>query len=166
MRPWSTLKIGSALSALVLAVFATCFLDLGVALRESEKPSEYIGLIFSVLAASLFAVISIISDPSFLLPGNWRGSWEQAKHIQLRLFQLINLFILYLIVLALLVISEIIEAKQLACLYFIHDVFAFVAVFSFCMSLFWLPFEIVKIQKRRLEQEIMYRKERQRRSSN
>ncbi len=133
------------------------FLGAGEALRVSEKPSEYIGLIYSVLAASLFATISIVGDPGNLLRGGWRRAWEEAKGIQFRLLRLTYLFVLYLVVLAALVVSEIVEAKQLCNWYIVHDVFAWLSIVAFLWSL-WLPFEIKDIQVSRLEQEIESRK--------
>ena len=147
---------------IVLAVLGVSYLGVylgaGDALRLSEKAPDYIGVTFSILAASLFATVSIVGDPSMLLPGNWRSAWDEAKRIQLRLMRLVYLFVLYLIVLALLVVTEIIEAEKITSAYFVHDFFAFSVVLAFICS-FWLPFEIKKIQITRLEQEIKRRKE-------
>ncbi|MCA0961972.1 hypothetical protein [Salipiger bermudensis] len=137
------------------------YFGMGDALRASEKPAEYIGVIYSILAASLFAVVSIVGDPSMLMPGNWRQAWQDAKDVQLRLMRLTYLFVLYLIVLALLVASEIIEHAKLESWYIVHDVFAYLATAAFLVSL-WLPFEIKEIQILRLEQEIKARRERPR----
>jgi hypothetical protein len=142
--------------ALTIPTIAVCF-DAGEALRLSEKPSEYIGLVFSVLAASLFATVSIVGDPGNLMRGSWRNAWEGAKGIQLRLMRLTYLFVLYLLVLALLVLSEVVEANEMISYYFIHDLFAWSAILAFIWSL-WLPFEIRNIQVSRLEAEINNRK--------
>jgi len=151
-------KISLLIVALVIPSIAVYF-GAGDALRVSEKPSEYIGLTFSILAASLFATVSIVGDPSMLISGSWRSAWEDAKGIQLRLMRLTYLFLLYLIVLALLVTSEIVEAMYLSNFYFVHDAFAFTSILAFIASL-WLPFEIKAIQIARLEQEIQHRKSR------
>lgn len=149
------------LCAFVLLLLpVTVYFDVGDALRTSDRPAEYIGLIFSVLAASLFATVSIVGDPGNLLRGGWRRSWEDAKDIQFRLMRLTYLFVLYLIVLALLVISEIIEASMLESLYCVHDLFAWVTIIAFLWSL-WLPFEIKNIQVSRLNREIEYRRSNQ-----
>lgn len=143
--------------AAIAAPLWLVLLGAGDALRESDRPSEYIGLIYSILAASLFATISIVGDPSMLLAGGWRGAWRAAKGIQLRLLRLTYLFVLYLVVLALLVACEVIEFKKLEDYYFMHDIFAFTSALAFILSL-WLPFEIKEIQITRLEQEISGRK--------
>lgn len=142
--------------AIVLSGTAT-YLGLGDILRESQKPSEFIGLAFSILAASLFAVVSIVGDPSMLLSNSWKGAWTKAKLIQVRLLKLIYLFVVYLVVLFLLVVTEIVEHLQLVHWYFIHDVFAFLVSFAFLLSL-RLPFEIKEIQIERMENEIAARK--------
>jgi len=141
----------------VLSAIAGWFL--GEPLRLSEKPSEYIGVTFSILAASLFAVVSIVGDPSMLLPGNWRQGWESAKEIQRQLQRLNLLFLWYLFTLGLLVASEIIEYEQCTSLYFVHNAFAFATTFGFIVS-FALPFELQGIQRQRLEQEVEHRRKR------
>src|SRR3990167_6350659 len=76
---------------------------LGDVIRLSEKPSEYIGVTFSILAATLFAVVSIIGDPGMLMPGNWRVGWESARSIQADLHRFNLLFLWYILTLGLLV---------------------------------------------------------------
>jgi len=152
MRRFNPYKAVGLLLTLGLPL-VPAYLGLGEALRVSEKPAEYIGLVYSILAASLFAIVSIVGDPGMLLPGTWRASWEQAKDVQLRLMRLTYLFVLYLIVLGLLVASEVIEAKGLESWYLIHDVFGYLSLVAFIFSL-WLPFEIKNIQIERLRQEI------------
>lgn len=53
----------------ILSSCAVLFSGAGEVLRQSEKPSEYIALVFSILAASIFAIISILGDPGNLLRG-------------------------------------------------------------------------------------------------
>ena len=152
MRRFNPYKAVGLLLTLGLPL-VPAYLGLGEALRVSEKPAEYIGLVYSILAASLFAIVSIVGDPGMLLPGTWRASWEQAKDVQLRLMRLTYLFVLYLIVLALLVASEVIEAKGLEAWYLVHDIFGYLSLVAFILSM-WLPFEIKNIQIERLRQEI------------
>tara|TARA_R100000935_G_C2830693_1_gene164861 strand:- start:167 stop:664 length:498 start_codon:yes stop_codon:yes gene_type:complete len=150
-------------SKVALALFAIAapsvfvWLGIGEALRVSEKPSEYIGLTFSILAASLFAVISIVGDPSMLLPGNWRMAWQDAKDVQLRLMRLTYLFVVYLLVLFFLVFSEVVDYQKIESLYFIHSIFGWFSIFAFILSI-CLPFEIKNIQISRLEMEIEARR--------
>ena len=144
---------------LILASFAGVASSIWLAepLHTSEKPSEYIGLVYSVLSATLFAVVSILGDPSMLLPGNVRLGWESAKRTQKEIHFFNIIFYTYIITLGLLVFSEIVESEQWRDLYFVHNIFAFFAAFGFVMSLL-LPAEFSAIQRRRLESEIGARK--------
>ena len=134
--------------------------DFGEVLKESHRPSEYICRVFSVLAASLFAIISIVSNPSMLISGGWKEAWVQVTDIQNRLLRLMMVFILYLVVLALLIFSEAVKEKGLDNWHLVHDIFAFFAVHAFFLSIFWLPHEICEIQMKRLDQEIISRRNR------
>ncbi|WP_125182696.1 hypothetical protein [Minwuia thermotolerans] len=129
----------------------------GDELRLSEKPSEYIGVTFSILAATLFAVISIVGDPSMLIPGNWRVAHENAKDIQKEIHSFNFLFILYILVLGLLVVTEIIEFASWDSYYFVFNIFAGISTFAFLAS-FGLPFSLTRIQRDRLNQEIRNRR--------
>jgi len=157
MSEFSAKKIVFAVVSIAIPSLCVHF-DMGEALQASGRASEYIGLIFSILSASLFAVISILGSPSMLLETNWRKSYLKAQTIQLRLMRLAYLFVVYLIVLALLVVCEIIKSKELVDWYRIYDVLAFASVFAFIISL-WLPFEIKAIQVERLEEEIRLRRD-------
>lgn len=97
------------------------------------------------------------APPGMLLPGTWRASWEQAKDVQLRLMLLTYLLVRYLIMLALLVASEAIEENELEDWYIVHDIFGYLALVAFMLSV-WLPFEIKNIQINRLGQEIKARR--------
>lgn len=136
----------------VAAVSVACSYFFSDSLRLSEKPSEYIAAVFSILAASLFAVISIVGDPSMMLPGNARIAWESAKLIQSDLQRFNYLFLWYLLTLGLLVVSEIVDHQKAESLYWIFNIFTFFSCFGFLMSLA-LPFEFAQIQRSRLQQE-------------
>lgn len=139
------------------AIACICGYFFGDEIHNSEKPSEYIGVTFSILAAALLAVISIIGDPSMLLTGGWRTGKESAKTIQVRLHKLYNLFHIYMITLLLLIVTEVVEFAMMEDFYFLHNVFVFFAAFGLILS-FGLPFELASIQKERLDSEIKNRK--------
>ena len=143
--------------AFILIPTILIIIGAGSFLMVSDRAAEHIGLIYSVLAASLFATISIVGDPGNLLRGGWRTAWEQAKQIQLRLMRLVYLFVLYLIVLFLLVVSALVKTNFPNSFLWVHSAFAWVAIFAFLCSL-WLPFEIKEIQMNRLENEIENRR--------
>lgn len=137
---------------------------LGDAIREAEKPSEYIAVIFSILAASLFAVISIVGDPGMLTSGAAANAWVNAREIQKELHRFNLLFYAYLITLGLLVASEVIEHAKWASWFWVTKLFAGFAISSFILS-FALPLDFMRLQRRRLEQEIAARTKRKSRDA-
>jgi predicted membrane channel-forming protein YqfA (hemolysin III family) len=147
----SIVRILVVLTIAIAAGLASYFLS--DAFRLAEKPAEYIGVVFSILAASLFAVVSIIGDPGMIMPGSSRHAWVSAKEIQNELQKFNYLFIWYLLTLGLLVASELVEHAEMAGFYWVINVFVFFSVFGFLISLF-VPSEFARIQRRRLQQEI------------
>ncbi|MBL4645271.1 MAG: hypothetical protein JKY99_02300 [Rhizobiales bacterium] len=144
--------------AVILAVFVISFLAASNSLishefRTNDKLSEYVAVVFSILAASLFAVVSIIGNPSMIMPGGSRHAWTSALDIQRELQKFNYLFVWYLLTLGLLVASEFVEHIHRFKLYWLTNFFVFFAVFGFLISLF-VPSEFARIQHRRLQQEI------------
>ncbi|NMG39898.1 hypothetical protein GRZ55_11650 [Chelativorans sp. ZYF759] len=144
-------RLAFAIAVILISAGASYFL--AEPLRLSEKPSEYIAVIFSILAAALFAVIAIIGDPSMLLPGGVRVGWESAKSIQANLQKFNHLFLLYLCTLGLLVICEIVKSEKADSFYWLYYVYTFFASFGFIASLA-LPYELSRVQSQRLAEEI------------
>ncbi|WP_424942755.1 hypothetical protein [Aliiroseovarius crassostreae] len=145
---------------IALILFAVCFLAGyfgGEPLRVSEKPSEYIAVLFSILSASVFAVISIIGDPSMLLPGGRRVAWENAKSIQVELQKLNHVFYIHIGIIFLLIISELVEEMCWVEYYFVFNFLAFLSTLGFILTLS-LPHKLSKIQRERLTKEIESRK--------
>lgn len=154
MRNFSKRRL--AWITLVVAVSTMGGYFFGDAIRLAEKPNEYIAVIFSILAASLFAVVSIIGDPGMLPSGSSSAAWVNARDIQRQLHRFNGLFLLYLVTLGLLVVSEVIESSKWEAWYWVTDVYAGLAIGGFLLS-FALPFDFMALQKRRLEQEIQLR---------
>jgi drug/metabolite transporter (DMT)-like permease len=134
---------------------------LGDDIRAAEKPNEYIAVIFSILAASLFAVVSIVGDPGMLPSGSSATAWTNARELQKQLHVFNGLFLLYIFTLGLLVASEVIEHAKWEWLYWVTNVYAGFAIAGFLMS-FALPFDFMALQERRMEQEINLRSSRNR----
>lgn len=133
--------------------------ELGEPVRLAEKPAEYVAVIFSILAAALFAVVAIVGDPGMLAPGSTASAWVNAREIQKELHKLNFLFFIYLTTLGLLVASEIAESSGADSWYWLTNVFAGFAIWGFLLS-FGLPIDFMSLQKRRLEQEISSRSKR------
>lgn len=147
----SVKKIFEMIAILAISIIGGYFL--GDHVRASEKPSEYIAVIFSILAASLFAVISIVGDPGMLISGSAKKAWQNARELQKELYKFYYLFYLYLITLGLLVASELAEHAGWCRLYWLSNLFTGCAIAGFLLS-FRLPADFKALQKRRLEQEI------------
>jgi len=142
-----------AVVAAILLISAGAAFYFGDDFRLSEKPSEYIGVVFSILAASLFAVVSIIGDPSMIVSGNSRHAWENGKVLQKEMQKFNILIIWYLLTLGFLVVSEVAEHSKYANFYWTTSALVFFATSGFLFSLF-VPFDFAQIQRRRLQQEI------------
>ena len=78
-------------------------------INQNSKAVDLIVTVFSILAGFLVAIITIIGDPSALYPGSWRIAFYQKDQIMTRLNRHKILFHAYLLTLALIFISYIIE---------------------------------------------------------
>lgn len=150
-RPVSKKRAAILILVIIASLVGGYFL--GDDVRIAEKPAEYVGLIFSILAASLFAVISIVGDPSMIVSGSTRTAWVNAKEVQKELHKFNFLFYVYLITLGLLVASELAEYAKFEKFYWLTNVFTGFAIGGFLWSL-TLPSDFMNLQKRRLQQEI------------
>ncbi len=130
--------------------------EFGDAIRLAEKPSEYIAVIFSILAAALFAVVAIVGDTGMLAPGSTAKAWVNARETQKELHKLNFLFFVVPHHARLLVVSEIIEFNNAEDWYWLTRVYAGAAIWGFLLS-FGLPIDFMALQKRRMEQEIANR---------
>jgi hypothetical protein len=154
MRKLSWRRLVFLVAVLILAIAGGYCI--GDEIRAAEKPNEYIAVIFSILAASLFAVVSIVGDPGMLPSGSTATAWTNARDLQKQLQNFNGLFLLYLLTLGLLVASEVIEHAQWVSLYWVSNVYAGFAIAGFLLS-FALPFDFAALQRRRMEQEIQMR---------
>lgn len=128
----------------------------GGMLRGSEAVLSSIIDVFAILAGVLVAVISIIGDPSMLLPGNWRVGFEHAKDIQDRIARFAHLFTVYLVAIFLAVAAQFLDAAEIPGGGWVFSLLLGVAVFGVCLSL-PLPYSLMSIQKERMSDEIKRR---------
>lgn len=145
---------------IVLLVFSTSGVigyHFGEEFRLAEKPAEFIGTTISILAAALFAVVSIIGSPSMIVPGNKRDAWESAKANLNELHKFNLLFVWYILTLGLLVSSELIEHAKFENFYWVSNIALFFSAVGFFFSLF-VPSMFARIQKVRMEKELSSRK--------
>jgi uncharacterized protein YjeT (DUF2065 family) len=151
MSPRGAYIIVSAAISVVVAYNWGCYLQL-----SDDALNGIIGL-FSILAGVLVAVISIVGDPSMLLPGNWRVGFEHAKDIQDKIARFSYLFSLYIFIVFLVIISQIVKVVNIEQKDIIFNILTFVSMFGFLLSL-PLPFSLMSIQKERMNEEIKRRK--------
>lgn len=124
-------------------------------LVRSITSMNLIGIMFSIIIASLLVIISIISDLSFLLnyEEDWRVLWDKSKSHLSPSFLLVIVFLGYLIVPCLMVVVNFINEKEAVQFYWLNDVFIYLVVFGVLVA-FVLPFGIINIQKKRLSERI------------
>lgn len=131
----------------------------GGMLRGSEAVLSGIIDVFAILAGVLVAVISIIGDPSMLLPGNWRVGFEHAKDIQDRIARFAHLFSVYLTTIFLALVSQFLDSANVPNVDWVFSILLSVSIFGICLSL-PLPYSLMGIQKERMKEEIERRKAR------
>ncbi|WOS67200.1 MULTISPECIES: hypothetical protein [Sinorhizobium] len=129
------------------------------ALRASDSARGAMIDIFSILAGVLVAVISIVGDPSMLLPGNWRVGAEHAQEMQRKISNFSHLFFSYIVSLALTVIANAIVDNKIIGFNFVFYALTFFSTFSFMLSV-PLPYSLMAIQSERMNEEVNSRKRR------
>lgn len=113
--------------------------------------------IFAILGGVLVAVISIVGDPSMLMPGNWRVGHEHAQDIQDRIARFAHLFFIYILTVILVIIVQVVENGAASGFEFLYQILMGFVTFAFLLSI-TLPYSLMSIQKERLKDEIRRRK--------
>lgn len=130
----------------------------GPPLAMSSSAVSAIIDVFAILAAVLVAVISIIGDPSMLIPGSWRIGYVHAEQIQLRIARFSYLFLLYILTLLNCVIAMMAKDSEWNMSYEVFFSLSFLSSWSFLLSI-PLPFSLMGIQRDRMKEVIKSRKE-------
>ena len=138
--------------------FAAAFWG-GTLLKESADARDGLINVFAILAGVLVAVISIVGDPSMLLPGNWRVGYEHAKDMQQKIANFSHLFAIYIVSLLLLVTCAVIADAKTEHFDFVFRFLNFFVTLAILLSV-PLPYSLMAIQKERMEEEIKSRKKR------
>ena len=129
---------------------------IGEYLQQSAEVLGYIVSILSILAAALFAVISIVGDPSMLLSGNRRRARQSASSLQIRLQVFNHLFTAYLITLAAIVCAGFLEHVESNFTCYFYGAVGYLVVFCFICSLS-VPYSLASLQRVRMSDEIKSR---------
>lgn len=138
---------------IIVAIVSTAGWFLGDLIRSSDGVVALIAAIYSILAAALFAVITVIGDPSSILKGGKAVAWTSGQQVYSRIKLLNILFVFYMFTLGLLLAGEIIETAKYEKLYWVFNLIGYLTIFCFLCSLN-LSFALTDIQKRKLEGEI------------
>ncbi|XUY27608.1 hypothetical protein RMR21_004405 [Agrobacterium sp. rho-8.1] len=134
----------------------------GNLLKDSDNAMNALINVFAILAGVLVAVISIVGDPSMLLPGNWRVAYVHAEVMQNKIANFSHLFFVYIVSLLLLVVAMIVKDAKLTNVDFIYHLMTFFSAFGILLSA-PLPYSLMALQKERMREEV---KARRARSSN
>lgn len=128
-------------------------------LAQSDNAMNALINVFAILGGVLVAVISIVGDPSMLLPGNWRVGHEHAKDMQDRIASFSHLFFVYIVSLLFLVLAMIVKDAKIEDADFVFVAVAFFSSFGILLSV-PLPYSLMAIQKERMREEVKSRKAR------
>ncbi len=141
--------VSSVIGASVLTYYFGC------ELQNTSEIITVIGSVFSILAGVLIAIVSILGDPSMLMDQSWRHSYLASREIQRKLHRKVDIFVLYILILAALFVFAMLTKASPLYVYVQHATF-FLTVLGFFASAS-LPFSLVKIQKDRLDAAIKAR---------
>jgi uncharacterized Tic20 family protein len=149
---------GYYITAALIASLAASYFG-GDLLKQSHDAQDALINLFAILAGVLVAVVSIVGDPSMLLPGNWRVGHEHAKDMQNRIANFSHLFFVYIVALVLLVISMVVKDAQITGADLVYSLMTFFVVLGVLLSI-PLPYSLMSIQKERMREEIRSRRAR------
>lgn len=156
MRPaWGRIGLG-LLGLIVLAVLI--YMGPASAPGKSDWALRMLATALSILAGILLAVITLLGDPGGLYLGNWRVASAHRRDIQRTLNRFMLLFWVYLLVIALALVTAIFEAYEptAGTETWVRWV-KHIALSGGCVALLWsfsLPVTIRNAQLGRLDREV------------
>lgn len=131
----------------------------GSYLKNSDNAMNALINVFAILAGVLVAVISIVGDPSMLLPGNWRVAHVHAEQMQNKIANFSHLFFVYIVALLLLVLGMVLKDAKAEGANSLFAVMTFFSAFGILLSI-PLPYSLMSLQKERMKEEIRARRSR------
>lgn len=126
-------------------------------IHGNSEAINVIVTVFSVLAGFLVAIITIVGDPVLLPPGTWRAAEMDREKLTRRLVRHRWLFTLYLITLALIFLSLLLQKQYPRMTVWFERGHLFFGILSFILSM-KLPGSLMRIQKERIEAVIEHRR--------
>lgn len=138
------------ISYFIFAVGLSLILSVAFGDRLPNDPDTLgmIASIFAILSGVLIAVISILGDPSMLMDQSWRNSYVRANEVQRKLHRNTNVFVVYIILLAVL-FSYMLSRPNDEWYWLAQRLAFFLTSVSFFVSLA-LPYSLIAIQRQRL----------------
>lgn len=128
-------------------------------LKNSDGAMSALIDVFAILAGVLVAVISIVGDPSMLLPGNWRIAYVHAEEMQNRIANFSHLFFVYIMSLLLLVVGMVLKDAKAENVEGVFILMTFFSTFGILLSI-PLPYSLMALQKERMREEVKARRSR------
>lgn len=122
-------------------------------IHGNERAINVIVTAFSILAGFLVAIMTIIGDPGLFATRSWRYAEVARGNLRNRLTRQKWMFILYLITLALILISSLIEKAYPLATVWLERFYLGLAVMAFILS-FGLPSALMNIQLSRHDEMI------------
>ena len=126
-------------------------------IHGNDQAAQVIVTVFTVLAGFLVAIISIMGDPSVLLPGSWRIASKQRSAMRRRLQRQRLLFYVYLVTLGLIFATMLVRDVAPAVTAIFERAYLGLAVAGFIWSL-GLPSALMSIQEQRVDAAVEARK--------
>ncbi len=114
--------------------------------------------VFSILAGFLVGIITLLGDPAMLPGKTWRGAFLAKGLLARRILRKKFLFLAYLLTLALIMVSFLVQKSQPALNVWIERSYVFLGTFAFLASL-QLPWTLSRIQIDRMEAEVSKRRQ-------
>lgn len=145
------LKLAGVVGSIVVAAFAACFGQPVV--HGNESAINVIVTVFSILSGFLVAIIAIVGDPTLLPVRNWRLKYISGKEAKQRLIRQKWLFRAYLVTLALIFISMIIDDMHEELIVWTERGYLFLGALVFMFSLV-LPGVLTRVQIQRMDEII------------
>ena len=123
-------------------------------IHDNQDAADVLVNVFSILAGFLVAVMTIMGEPIFYRSKTWRYNQARRNNYKKGLARHKILFQGYLITLALIFSSRLIDAEaNAACLVWIERGYLFLSVITFVMSLS-LPDKLISVQLKKFDEQV------------
>lgn len=148
-------KVTIGIISIILGILASIFGQPFI--HNNANAVNVLVTVYSILAGFLIAIIAIIGDPALLPSGTWRAAEIERTKTKNRLIRHKWLFLVYLITLALIFLSFLIDNKLPLLTKIIEHAYIGIGAIAFFLSM-QLPHSLMKIQQERIDSIIEHRR--------